>query len=185
MPNCFDKQAARHTYIYIHTPCSESFPEHIYTDLFFIYMCMQLVMYSHQSLSALHTSYTRTYTHIHIHTHTRYAIPSSILLRIIIIIIILFFVSFFFVYFYTTCYSLDEHPSIYIHKRGQICVVGGKPEATAINNIELSLFLCSLIDYLDWQATNICMGALGGNALGDRQWQRRVPKELVRPENDL
>jgi hypothetical protein len=49
-------------HIYTYTPCSESFPEHIYTDLFFIDMCMQLVMYSHQSLSALHTSYTHTHT---------------------------------------------------------------------------------------------------------------------------
>ena len=59
--------------------------------------------------------------------------------------------------------SIDEHRS------GQICIVKEKPEATAINNIELSSFFCSPIDYLDWQATNICMGALGGNASGDQQ----------------
>jgi hypothetical protein len=52
-------------HIYTYTPCSESFPEHIYTDLFFIDMCMQLVMYSHQSLSALHTSYTHTLSLCH------------------------------------------------------------------------------------------------------------------------
>ena len=102
-------------------------------------MCMLLVMYSHQSLSALH-----------IHTLANYSIlftSSSIELAIVSYIYI----------------------DIDIHKRGQICVVGGEPEATTINNIELSLFLCSLIDYLDWQARNICMGALGGNASGNRQ----------------
>lgn len=101
-------------------------------------MCMLLVMYSHQSLSALH-----------IHTLANYSIlytSSSIELAIV-----------------STSIYID------IHKRGQICVVGGKPEATTIKNIELSLFLCSLIDYLDWQARNICMGALGGNASGNRQ----------------
>jgi hypothetical protein len=69
--------------------------------------------------------------------------------------------------------------------RGQICIVRGRPEATTINNIELSSFLCSLIDYRNWEATNICMGALGGNASGNQQRQRRVPKQVVRPENDL
>ena len=114
---------------------------------------MQLVMYSHQSLPALHTSYTRTDT---------LAMPFHP-----------FFFFFFFVVvlFSTTCYSLNGHTYIYIHKHGQISIEEGRPEATAINNIELSSFLYSLIDYLDWQATNICMGALVGNASGDQQRQ--------------
>lgn len=114
---------------------------------------MQLVMYSHQSLPALHTSYTRTDT---------LAMPFY-----------LFFVFFFFVFFLRTCHSLNGHIYIHtcIHKHGQINVEKGGPEATAINNIELSSFLYSLVDYLDWQATNICMGALGGNASGDQQRQ--------------
>jgi hypothetical protein len=105
MPNCFDKQAARH--IYTHTHHVANLFRNIYTPTFSSSICVC-------SLSCILINHSPLYTHhtpAHTHTHARSAIPSSILLRIIIIIIIILF-SFFF--FYTTCYSLNGHTYIYI-----------------------------------------------------------------------
>jgi hypothetical protein len=120
MPNCFDKQAARHTYT--HTHHVANLFRNIYTPTFSSSICvcsLSCILINHSPLYIHHTP-------AHTHSLCHSILSSSIQLAIV-----------------------STGIDIYIHKRGQICVVGGKPEATAINNIELSSFLCSLIDYLD------------------------------------
>ena len=169
MPNCFDKQTARRTYT--HTQYVATLFPNIHTPTFFSSMCV----FIKSGLSCILINHSPLCTH-----HTiAYTMPFHRFVDVDVVVV--FFSS-------VTCHGLDAHTWTYvcleicicidaeIHALGQSCVVGGRPEATAINNIELSSFFCSSIDYLDWQATNICMGALGGNASGDRERQRRVPK---------
>jgi hypothetical protein len=95
MPNCFDKQAARHTYT--HTHHVANLFRNIYTPTFSSSICVC-------SLSCILINHSPLYTHhTPAYTYTCYAIPSS------------FFLFFLFLFFCTTCYSLNGHTYTYIY----------------------------------------------------------------------